>query len=83
VRGLAFNMLLLLVAACLILLDLRRDYAILIYMCKTFSGDFIAGKLDTLEWRLVLLFTCALGIAACYFEAANFPAAYMVHLTHT
>jgi hypothetical protein len=66
-----FNIGMLLVAAAMILWDLRVDYAILVYMCKTFSGDYIAGKLDTTEWRLVLLFTS--GVAACAWrlEASN------------
>ena len=76
VLGLAGNIGMLLIAAALILWDLRIDYAILIYMAKTFSGDFIAGKLDTTEWKLVLLFTCAVGAAAWFFEAQHAPSAY-------
>jgi len=35
------------------------DYTLVIYICKTFSGDFLAGKLDILEWKIALLFTFA------------------------
>lgn len=34
--------------------------AVVIYLAKTFAGDFLAGKLDTKEWLSVLLFTAAL-----------------------
>ena len=64
IRSFTFNLCMLIGAAALIVFDMRLDYAILIYMLKTFSGDFIAGKLDTLEWRLVLLFTGLVAVAA-------------------
>jgi len=76
IRSVAFNLCMLGGAAALILYDMRLDYAILIYMLKTFSGDFIAGKLDTLEWRLVLLFTGIVAVAAWHLEAANAPLAF-------
>ena len=76
IRSVAFNLCMLGGAAALILYDMRLDYAILIYMLKTFSGDFIAGKLDTFEWRLVLLFTGIVAVAAWHLEAANAPLAF-------
>lgn len=76
IRSFTFNLCMLIGAAALIVFDLRLDYAILIYMLKTFSGDFIAGKLDTLEWRLVLLFTGLVAVAAWQLEAANAPVAF-------
>ena len=50
------NAALLLGAAALCFRDVRFDYTILVYLAKTFGGDFVAGKLDTTEWRLVLAF---------------------------
>jgi hypothetical protein len=80
IRSAAFNIMMLLIAATFIVYDLRLDYSILIYMLKTFSGDFIAGKLDTLEWRLVLLFTAIVTIAAWQLEAANAPVAFQPYM---
>ena len=80
IRSAAFNIMMLLVAATFIVFDLRLDYSILIYMLKTFSGDFVAGKLDTLEWRLVLLFTAIVTIAVCQLEAANAPVAVQPYM---
>ena len=53
----AFNMMLLLGAAGCCFWDANYDVSILIYLLKTFGGDFFAGKLDTLEWQLVLIFS--------------------------
>ena len=75
-HGLAVNLVLLTVAAGFILWDLRLDYTILVYMTKTFSGDFIAGKLDSTEWRLVLLFTSAVGGIAWWVEQHRDAAEY-------
>lgn len=80
IRSAAFNIMMLLIGATFIVYDLRLDYSILIYMLKTFSGDFIAGKLDTLEWRLVLLFTTIVTIAAWQLEAANAPVAFQPYM---
>ena len=80
IRSAAFNIMMLLIGATFIVYDLRLDYSILIYMLKTFSGDFIAGKLDTLEWRLVLLFTAIVTIAAWQLEAANAPVAFQPYM---
>jgi hypothetical protein len=44
-------------AALLVAWDMRLDYSVVVYLIKTFGADFLAGKLDTAEWRLVLLFT--------------------------
>jgi len=62
------NLFFLVVAAVCILYDVTAyaDYALVVYLLKTFSGDFIAGKLDTVEWKLVLAFTFALAAAAAY-----------------
>jgi len=60
VRGFGTNLALLLVAGAACVADARHDYAILVYLAKTFGGDFVAGKLDTREWRLVLLFVFGL-----------------------
>ena len=57
VLGFLGNLTMLLVAATACLWDATHDYSILVYLMKTFSGDQLAGKLDTLEWQLVLLFT--------------------------
>ena len=42
---------------------LRHGPALVVYLAKTFAGDFIAGKLDTAEWLAVLGFTAALSAA--------------------
>jgi hypothetical protein len=39
----------------------------LIYLVKTFGGDYFAGKLDTKEWKLVLLFVFGFLSPAVYF----------------
>ena len=57
VLGFLGNLLMLLVAASACIWDATHDYSILVYLMKTFSGDQLAGKLDTLEWKLVLFFT--------------------------
>lgn len=55
------NMVLLAAAAAVIFWDIFTfDYSIIIYLIKTFGGDFFAGKLDTFEWRLVLTFVFAI-----------------------
>ena len=51
------NLGLLALAACLVAWDARLDYGVFIYLAKTFGGDFLAGKLDTAEWKAVLFFT--------------------------
>lgn len=50
------NLILLIGAGIICILDLQYDYSILIYLAKTFGGDFLAGKLDSTEWKLVLIF---------------------------
>ena len=48
VLPLAFNLALLGGAAAFLIHDVVTfDYAALVYLAKTFSGDFLAGKLDT------------------------------------
>ena len=49
-------------------------YACAVYLAKTMAGDFVAGKLDTAEWRLVLAFSAALA-AMCARAAATDGAA--------
>ena len=56
--GLRTNMALLSAGALFTLLDVYRcGPATCVYLAKTFAGDFLAGKLDTTEWRLALAFT--------------------------
>lgn len=51
------NVLVLIIAGIFILYDVNfKDLSMLIYLLKTFCGDFIAGKLDTKEWKTVLGF---------------------------
>ena len=64
--GLLLNLLLLLGAAVACFVDATYDYSILIYLIKTFAGDFVAGKLDTLEWRLVLAFIFCMFLPILY-----------------
>ena len=60
VLGFLGNLAMLLLAAAACVWDVSHDYSILVYLVKTFSGDQLAGKLDTPEWKLVLLFTFGL-----------------------
>ena len=61
VLGFLGNLAVLLLAALFCVWDATRgDLALVAYLVKTFGGDFIAGKLDTAEWRLVLLWTFGL-----------------------
>jgi hypothetical protein len=57
VLGFLGNLAMLLAAAAFCVRDTFHDLSIVIYLAKTFSGDFLAGKLDTVEWRLVLFWT--------------------------
>lgn len=51
------NIFALMIAGVFILYDIStNDLSMLIYLLKTFCGDFIAGKLDTVEWKSVLAF---------------------------
>ena len=52
----AYNICLLLVCGIAIGFDLRHDATMAIYLFKTLGGDFIAGKLDTLEWKISGIF---------------------------
>ncbi|KAJ1451917.1 hypothetical protein M885DRAFT_528320 [Pelagophyceae sp. CCMP2097] len=67
VNSFALNIALLLAAALLVARDLSIDYCVVAYLLKTFCGDFLAGKLDTTEWKLVLLFTVGVAVAAVHF----------------
>jgi hypothetical protein len=53
------NLVLLMIAGLFIVRDLYifSDVAIVVYLAKTMGGDYFAGKLDTIEWKLVLLYT--------------------------
>ncbi|KAK3240502.1 hypothetical protein CYMTET_49660 [Cymbomonas tetramitiformis] len=58
--GLIGNLAILAGAAALIGWDATTfDVTMLVVLMKTMGGDFFAGKLDTAEWKLVLLFTFA------------------------
>jgi hypothetical protein len=76
VHSFAVNLTLLLVAAAACIADARHDYAILVYLAKTFAGDFLAGKLDTREWRLVLLFVFGLFGPALWLLERDASSAY-------
>ena len=76
VLGLSTNLALLSVAAALCVRDVRHDWALLAVLAKTFAGDFVAGKLDTKEWRLVLLFTACFAASAWVLEGHQAAAAY-------
>ena len=52
----ARNILLLLICGAAIMFDLQFDATMAIYLSKTLCGDYIAGKLDTLEWKLSGIF---------------------------
>ena len=57
VLGFVSNLIVLGVAGVLCVSDIIRfDCCIVVILVKTCSGDFFAGKLDTLEWKLVLFF---------------------------
>ena len=71
VLGFLGNFLMLLVAATACVWDVAHDYSILIYLMKTFSGDQLAGKLDTAEWKLVLLFIFGIFGPGLWFAAGS------------
>ena len=71
VLGFLGNLAMLLLAAAACVWDVSHDYSILVYLVKTFSGDQLAGKLDTPEWKLVLLFTFGLFGPALWFAAGS------------
>ena len=75
VLGFLGNLAMLLLAAAACVWDVSHDYSILVYLVKTFSGDQLAGKLDTPEWKLVLLFTFGLFGPALWFAAGSNAAA--------
>lgn len=54
------NIVMLLLASVFCFWDLKFDYSILVNLAKTFGGDFLAGKLDTTEWKIVLFFVFAI-----------------------
>ncbi len=60
VRVLAYkyNIFLLLVAGIICLVELRHDYAVVVYLVKTLGGDYLAGKVDTKEWKHTALAFC-------------------------
>ena len=61
ISNLYINTFLLLLAGIFCIYDvIKFDYSILIYLMKTFGGDYFAGKLDTTEWKLVLFFVFGL-----------------------
>jgi hypothetical protein len=76
VHSFAVNLALLLLAGAACVYDVRYDYSILVYLAKTFSGDFVAGKLDTSEWRLVLLFVFGLFAPALWLLERDARGAY-------
>lgn len=50
------NIAILIIAGVLIIYDIFRfDISLCIYLLKTFCGDFLAGKLDTIEWKIGLI----------------------------
>ena len=77
---LQLNMALLIAAGALMLWDLGRyglllgDHSIAVYLIKTMGGDFISGKLDSLEWRLVLVFAFAVLLPAAWYFGGSLEA---------
>ena len=66
------NLLLLAIAGMLIVGDvIYFSPALTIYAMKTFGGDYIAGKLDTTEWLLVLVFSFVAGPSLLYATAGT------------
>ena len=52
------HMIFLFIAGISIIYDIYTfDRIMIIYLLKTFSGDYISGKLDTMEWKWVLFYT--------------------------
>jgi hypothetical protein len=75
------NLCLLAVAGAFIARDvcIYADPAMCVYAIKTFGGDYLAGKLDTLEWKLVLFFVvvaCPLLIAYVSSSGNEYVATY-------
>ncbi len=65
--GVHWNLALLGGAALLIFTDLyHNDFAYVVYILKTFCGDYLAGKLDTFEWKLTLTFGLLLPVVVSF-----------------
>lgn len=81
VVSLRTNLAMLAVAGAWCAWDVRaHDLSAVIYLMKTFGGDFFAGKLDTTEWKLVLLFVFGLfGPSVLYLQDSlhSFSASYL------
>lgn len=58
-----YNMLLLALCGIAIGFDLQSDATMAIYLFKTLGGDFIAGKLDTLEWQISGIFAFIVAVS--------------------
>lgn len=64
---LEYNIVILGVVAAGVIADFQQNgSAIVIVLLKTMIGDQLAGKLDTVEWKLVLLFVLVLSTAVYY-----------------
>jgi hypothetical protein len=76
--GLYVNVLLLLGAAISCYWDVYTsgDYCCAVYLMKTFGGDFLAGKLDTTEWKLVLFFTFGVFVPTLWYFNPDYIATY-------
>ena len=57
------------------------DISMLIYLMKTFSGDYLAGKIDTEAWKAVFFFVFGV-FAPCliYFESSVFDVNVYSHV---
>jgi hypothetical protein len=68
------HLLLLLVGGVYCLYDLYvyQDYILLIYLFKTFTGDYLTGKLDTIEWKTVLFFLYGFLLPLFFFYDPSF-----------
>lgn len=79
--GLHLNILLLLGAAVCCYWDVYTsgDYCCAVYLMKTFGGDFLAGKLDTTEWKLVLFFTFGLFGPTLWYFNPDYITTYTTH----
>lgn len=63
-----YNMMLLLICGGAIVFDLQYDATMAIYLFKTLGGDFIAGKLDTLEWQISGVFSMTVAASCAIFS---------------
>ncbi len=80
-KNVAFFLLMLAAFACFYDSIKFGDISMLIYLMKTFSGDFLAGKIDTQEWKAVFFFVFGVFTPSLiFFESSIFDVNVLTHI---